>query len=89
MLFEFPSCLQNVLLEVSTTLGRGKLSKRSGGRVDPEGFLLAGLGVPIFYFPRELKEINFKFTEWGLKQRVRRVTCSNRGKKTLLLGEST
>ena len=58
MLFELPSCLLNVFLEVSTTLGRGKLSKRSGGRVDPEGFLLAGLGVPIFYFPRELKEIN-------------------------------
>ena len=59
MLFELPSCLQNVFLEVSTTLGRGKLSKRFGGRVDPEGFLLAGLGVPIFHFPWELKGINF------------------------------
>ena len=66
MLFELPSCLQNVFLEVSTTSGRGKLSKRSGGRVDPEGFLLAGLGVPIFHFPRELKGINSSFTEWGL-----------------------
>ena len=88
MLFELPSCLQNVFLEVSITSGRGKLSKRSGGRVDPEGFLLAGLGVPIFYFPRELKGINFNLRSGDLK-RVRGVTCSNRGKKTLLLGEST
>ena len=57
MLFELPSCLLNVFLEVSTTSGRGKLSKRSGGRVDPEGFLLAGLGVPIFYSPGNLREL--------------------------------
>ena len=59
MLFELPSCLLNVFLEVSTTLGRGKFSKRSGGRVDPKDLLLAVLGVLIFHFPRELKGINF------------------------------
>ena len=80
MLFELPSCLVNVFLEVSTTLGRGKLSKRSGGRVDLEGFLLDGLGVPIFYFSQELKGINSIY-EVGIKHRVRGVTCSKRGKK--------
>ena len=59
MMFELPSFLLNVFLEVSTTLGRGKSSKRSDGRVDPEGFLLAGLGFPSFIFPEKIYRIKF------------------------------
>ena len=88
MLFELPSCLQNVFLEVSTSLGRGKLSKRSGGRVDPEGFLLAGLGAPSFIFPKNLREL-IQFTEWGLDNGYAGLRVATEVRKILLLGEST